>query len=103
MTEAAEAITALQGQLADTKTKLFATAEAAATHLKQLAEARKALTPNDRTKCAYIGAFKFDQQTGWDEDGLEIYQTITVPWPTTTEIMAAIRTCAGLKGWRGRL
>jgi hypothetical protein len=33
----------LQSELADTKAMLFATAEAAATHLKQLAEAREAL------------------------------------------------------------
>jgi hypothetical protein len=36
-------VTTLQAQLADTKTMLFATAEAAATHLKQLAKALEAL------------------------------------------------------------
>jgi hypothetical protein len=43
-TEAASPIiTTLERQLADTKTMLTATAEAAATHLKQLAKAREAL------------------------------------------------------------
>lgn len=64
---------------------------------KELATARarcialnKALTPSAETKAAYIGEVKFTISTGFDEDGYEIWQDITVPWTTTKDIMAMI-------------
>lgn len=49
-----------------------------------------ALTPSADTKAAYIGEVKFTVSTGFDEDGSEIWQDITVPWTTTKDIMAMI-------------
>jgi hypothetical protein len=50
----------------------------------------EALTPSAETKAAYIGEVKFSVSTGFDEDGCEIWQDITVPWTTTKDIMAMI-------------
>lgn len=50
----------------------------------------EALTPSAETKAAYIGEVKFTVSTGFDEDGSEIWQDITVPWTTTKDIMAMI-------------
>lgn len=48
-----------------------------------------ALTPNAKTKAAYIGEFSF-YHTITDSNGEEITQKITVPWTTIKEIMLAI-------------
>jgi hypothetical protein len=50
----------------------------------------KALTPSAETKAAYIGEVKFTVATGFDDDGCEVWQEITVPWTTTKDIMAMI-------------
>lgn len=50
----------------------------------------EALTPSADTKATYIGEVKFAVSTGFDEDGSEIWQDITVPWTTTKTIMAMI-------------
>jgi hypothetical protein len=79
----------------------MAVASAAVKHAKAYrarattAEARcralnEALTPSADTKAAYIGEVKFTVSTGFDEDGSEIWQDITVPWTTTKDIMAMI-------------
>jgi hypothetical protein len=62
-------------------------AKAAEARCKELIAA---LTPSSDTKAAYIGEVKFTVSTGFDEDGCEIWQDITVPWTTTKEIMAMI-------------
>lgn len=53
----------------------------------------EALKPSGETKAAYIGEFSFTV-TGFelDDDGepFEAQQTVTVPWTTVKEIMAAI-------------
>lgn len=49
----------------------------------------EALTPSAETKGAYIGEFTFPM-TYTDEHGDEYSETVTVPWPTIKEIMAAI-------------
>lgn len=49
-----------------------------------------ALTPSAETKYAYIGEVKFAVSTGFDDDGCEVWQDITVPWTTTKDIMAMI-------------
>lgn len=50
---------------------------------------RVALTPSAETKAAYIGEFRFSEPYT-DEDGDEQEMTITVPWTTIKDIMAAI-------------
>lgn len=49
-----------------------------------------ALTPTAATKHAYIGEVKFAVSTGFDEDGGEVWQDITIPWTATKDIMAMI-------------
>lgn len=56
----------------------------------------KALTPSAETKAAYIGEVKFTVATGFDDEGCEIWQDITVPWTTTKDIMAMILGHAAL-------
>ena len=57
---------------------------------------REALTPSGATKAAYAGEFTFRVCIGYEDD-MEIYDTITVPWTTIKEIMAAIRARAALE------
>lgn len=49
-----------------------------------------ALTPSAETKAAYIGEVKFTVAAGFDDDGAEVWQEVTVPWTTTKDIMAMI-------------
>lgn len=59
----------------------------------RLARYKEALTPSTETKAAYIGEFTFSRsRMVYDEHGelVEQIETITVPWDTTKEIMAAI-------------
>lgn len=58
--------------------------------LEENTRLREALTPSADTKAAYIGEVKFTASTGFDEDGCEVWQDITVPWTTTKDIMAMI-------------
>lgn len=58
-----------------------------------------ALTPSARTKALHLGEYKFDVEVNDDtapEDGYVRTETMTVPWTTVKEIMAAIRKDAGL-------
>jgi len=57
---------------------------------------RAALTPSGATKAAYGGEFTFRVCIGYEDD-TEIYDTITVPWTTIKEIMAAIRARVALE------
>ena len=57
---------------------------------------REALTPSGATKAAYMDEFAFRVCIGYEDD-TEIYDTITVPWTTIKEIMAAIRARAALE------
>ena len=56
----------------------------------------EALTPSGYTKAAYSGEFSFTIHDA-DEDGDECMRTITVPWTTIKQIMAAIKARAALK------
>lgn len=65
----------------------------------KLKAARQALEPSAETKAAYIGEFQFTvTTTAVDEcdEPYEVQQTVTVPWTTIKEIMAAIRARAAL-------
>jgi len=55
----------------------------------------EALTPSAETKAAYIGEFSFSIPDS-DEDGEEAMRSITVPWTTVKQIMAAIRKRAAI-------
>lgn len=58
---------------------------------------RAALTPSAETKAAYIGEFSFKvEREAYDEDGEDISftETLTVPWDTVKQIMAAVRAYA---------
>lgn len=48
----------------------------------------EALTPSAETKAAYMGEFEFTIPDGPEN------RTVTVPWTTIKDIMAAIRTRA---------
>lgn len=68
-------------------------------HRAQLKAAREALEPSAETKAAYIGEFQFTvTTTAVDEcdEPYEVQQTVTVPWTTIKEVMAAIRARAAL-------
>ena len=67
--------------------------DAAIAERDRLAEA---LTPSAETKAAYIGEFSFPIEVS-DEDGDPVTISVTVPWTTTKEIMAAIRCRAALQ------
>jgi hypothetical protein len=54
-----------------------------------------ALIPSVSTKTEYSGEFTFSIP-GLDEDGNEYSRSVTVPWDTIKQIMAAIRLRAGL-------
>lgn len=56
----------------------------------------QALTPSSITKAALLGEFQFSAER-FDGQGESYAVTVTVPWTTTKEIMAAIRKLAGLK------
>lgn len=69
-----------------------------------IAALTEALTPSAETKAAYIGEFRFDvmvRALDPDEDEL-VPMTVTVPWTTTKEIMAAIRERANASLQEGR-
>ena len=70
-----------------------------AAYIEQAAEIerlREALEPSGSTKYAYSGEFEFTQ-VGFDEDGDEVHQGVTVPWTTIKDIMAAISARAEAK------
>jgi hypothetical protein len=62
---------------------------------EMVARAIEALTPSGDTKAAYHGEFHFTL-TRIDEAGDEYFERVYVPWDTTKEIMAAIRTRAAI-------
>lgn len=66
---------------------LTAERDAAVARAKALTDA---LTPSADTKAAYISEVKFSVNTGFDEDGSEVWQEVTIPWDATKATMAMI-------------
>ena len=64
--------------------------------LLALAALQEALTPSGSTKAAYHGEFSFEIYEGVSDAGIDMHRKVYVPWDTTKEIMAAIRTRATL-------
>lgn len=64
-------------------------ADALSAALEREAGLRGALTPDVRTKAAYMGEFFFEIDV-LDEDGEPVTRRVDVPWATVKEIMAAI-------------
>jgi len=73
--------------------------EAVAARCRSLVDA---LTPSADTKAAYIGEIKFTVSTGFEEDGCEVWQDITVPWTTIKDIMAMVLAYTASDGALGR-
>lgn len=76
---------------------LRSSADALEAQEAQIKALEAALRPSAETKAAYIGEFSFTvSATEVDENGdpYECQNTVTVPWTTTKEIMAAVRDFA---------